>query len=72
MHATWRQTGTACPLDGVALSWAKCGDCPYFRGMSQLGKDRKVLCNFPVNGSTHYTGPDLSFDAAAWARRMED
>lgn len=72
MHANWRQIGTSCPIDGLRLSWSKCGDCRFFRGMSQLGKDRKILCNFPVNGTEVYAGPDLSFDAARWAQMMED
>jgi hypothetical protein len=70
MHARWRRPGEACPIDGKGLSWSRtCGDCVFFRGLSS---GRGILCNWPVNGTHRDDGPDLSFDAAGWARRMEE
>lgn len=69
----WRPYGTPCPITAEAVSWAGiCGDCPYFRGMSSLGKDRKVNCNWPRNGAEIDSRPDLSvFDKEFWNAALE-
>lgn len=72
MHANWRPAGSLCPIDAAAVSWTQCGDCAYFRGLSAGRDGFRILCNWPQTGTHRDDGPDLSFDKAAWERRMED
>ena len=57
--ASWRPTGSPCPIDEAMIDMDKCQVCPFFRGASLVTVDRDepkppgwtMCCNWPRNGS---------------------